>query len=93
MIKAVTSDDVDIVDRDQASIGDHTDLSHPEAVLQVSQHAGQCGDIGGVAGEHVMSDRHPVAGAQQSDHDLRTIAAMVTAVAESTRRKAVRWSR
>ena len=56
--------------RDQAAVGDDADPPHPEAVLQVLEHAGQGGDIGGVAGEHVMRDGDPVAGAQQADHHL-----------------------
>ena len=66
------------------------DPAHPEPVGQVVQHVGQGGDIGGVAGEHVMGDRDPVPGAQQADHDLRPVRAVVTGVAERPGREPVR---
>ena len=43
----------------------------PNRSAKSFEHSGQGGDIGGVAGEHVMGDRDPVARAQQPDDDLR----------------------
>ena len=56
VIKPVSRNDFDVVDSDQAAIGDDTDPPHPEPFRQVPQHLGQGGDVGGVAGEHVMRD-------------------------------------
>ena len=92
MIEAVTSDDVEVVGRDQATVSDDTDRPHREALLQVGEHARERGDVGGVAGEDVMGDRHPIAGAQQPDDDLRAITAMVPAVAEGARWEPLRGS-
>ena len=82
MIEAVAGDDVDVVGGDQAAVGDDADLADGEAGLQIGQHAGQGGDVGGVAGEDVMGDRDPVGGAQQADHHLRPIGAVIAGVAE-----------
>ncbi len=93
VVEPVAGDDVDVVDGDQAAVGDDADPPHPEAGLQVLEHRGQGGDVGGVAGEHVMGDRDAVAGAQQADHHLRPIGAMVPGVAERPGREPVRRAR
>ena len=59
--------------RDQATIGDERDLADTEALLQIGHHCRQGGGVVGVAGEHVMRDRDPVAGDQQADHHLRSV--------------------
>ena len=93
VVEAVTGDDVDVVGRDQAPVGDDTDPPDPEPVLQVVEHPGQGGDVGGVAGEHVMGDGDPVGGAQQADHHLRPIRAVITGVAERLGREPCRGPR
>ena len=70
VIKPLSHHGFHVVFGDQATVGDDTDPSHPEPGLEVLQHAGQGGHVAGVAGEHVMGDRDPVAGAQQADDDL-----------------------
>ena len=93
MIEAVSGDDFDVVARDQPAVGDDADPADPEPVLQVGEHAGQGRHVGGVAGEHVMGDRDPVGGAQQADHHLRPIGAVIAGVAERLGREPLRRSR
>ncbi|HEX2029199.1 MAG TPA: hypothetical protein VHF25_14490 [Nitriliruptorales bacterium] len=55
--------------------------------MQIGEHLGQGGYVGGVAGEHVMRDRDPVAGGEQPDHHLGTVGPVITRVAERARRE------
>ena len=57
MVKPVSGNDMDVILGDETAVGDDTDPPDPEPCLQVLQHAGQGGHIGGVTGEHVMGDR------------------------------------
>ena len=57
--EAVVVEHLDVVSRDEDPVGDHTHPVDPEASLQVVEHPGQGGDIGGVPGEHVMRDGIP----------------------------------
>ena len=86
-------DVVDVGSGDESPVSDDTDVGDAEPVGQIRQHTGQGGHISGVAGEHVMSDRDPIPGAQQADHHLGPVVSLVTGVPERFRWEPVRGAR
>ena len=63
-----------------AAVADQHHVAQPEALLQLGDLRGHGGWIGGVAFEYLDRDRTTIRGTQQADHQLRPVAAAVSAV-------------
>src|SRR5215471_11423518 len=65
----------------------HAAVHHPDSahfakpLLHTLNHLLDCGDIGGVAGENLITERHTFAAHHQCDVDLHTIRSVVATVA------------
>ncbi len=64
----------------KAAVADHGQMPQPEALLELGDLRPERRRIGGIAVEHLHRHRAAVGGAQQADHQLRTVATMVAAV-------------
>ena len=66
-----------------AAIDDHGGtFLKPGALGQTIEHGGECGMIAGIASEHLVSDREPIAVDHQPHHHLFAIGALVARMAE-----------